>query len=242
MGAIHGKRAVVLIDGHDISDYFREATATQAISADDTTTFNQEDRTFTVGIGDGKLSLGGLFDANDVPLADERLAAALDAESSTLMYGLGGNARGNRCRLASAVTGSYEVSEKVTDVAETKAEFQVSDTFDNGVILAAARSVATATTTNETSVDHGAESTNGGIAQLHVTANDHDDDLDVIVQHSSNNSAWSDLATFTTVAAEDIESQRVVLAAGTTINRYVRAISTTAGTGVVVYTVALARR
>jgi len=48
--------------------------------------------------------------------------------------------------------------------------------------------------------------------------------------------------TFATVATTVLTAERVLVAAGTTVNRYLRATSTTSGTGAVVYTVAFARR
>lgn len=243
MTFVHGKNACVVVDAYDLSAYFNDVSWSQELSADETTAFGSGDKTYIPGIGDGKISASGMFDGTATVGVDARMDAALGASSdSILLTAPGGNVIGYRAKLAAGVATSYEVSEKVTDVVEVKAEFQADGGIDSGIILAAAKSVATATTTNETSQDNAASTANGGIAQLHVTANAHDSTTDVKVQHSANNSAWVDLATFTQVATTVKTSERVTVAAGATVNRYLRATSTTAGTGAVVYTVAFARR
>ena len=60
------------------------------------------------------------------------------------------------------------------------------------------------------------------------------------IQHSTDNSSWADLATFTTVTA--VTSQQVVVAAATTVNRYTRALATITGVGTMTYAVTFARR
>lgn len=243
MAFVHGKNACVLVGASDLSAYFNDVSWSQELSADETTAFGSGDKTYIVGIGDGKISASGLFDGTVVVGSDVVLEAALSAASdSVLLTAPSGNVLGARVKLAAGIETTYEVSEKVTDVVETKAEFQANGGVDGGIILAAARSVATATTTNETSQDNAASSANGGVAQLHVTANATSSTTIVKVQHSSNNSTWVDLATFATVATTVTTAERVTVAAGTTVSRYLRATSTTAGTGAVVYTVAFARR
>lgn len=50
------------------------------------------------------------------------------------------------------------------------------------------------------------------------------------VQHSVDNSVWADLVTFTNVTAGPV-AERIVVAAGTTVNRYTRHIGTVTGAG-----------
>jgi hypothetical protein len=110
-------------------------------------------------------------------------------------------------------------------------------------MLAGNVSVSTATTTNGTNVDNTAPSTNGGVAHLHVTANTRNGATTFKVQHSTDNSTWVDLVTFTSVTAATTGAQRVEVASGTTVQRHLRAQATTAGTtGSITYTVSFARR
>jgi hypothetical protein len=243
MAFIHGKGTAVLVGAFDLTAYFNDATTSAEVSADETTSFGFNDKTYIAGLGDGKISAAGMFDTTATVGADVVLAAALGSSApSNVLIAHAGLAVGNRCSVAAGLETNYEISEKVSEVAAVKADFQGTGGMDAGVVLAAAKSVATATTTNEASVDNAASSANGGTGWLHVTTNGTSSTTIVKVQHSANDSTWADLVTFATVATTVTKAERVLVAEGTTVNRYVRAISTTAGTGAVVYTVAFARR
>ena len=99
---------------------------------------------------------------------------------------------------------------------------------------------AVTTTTTGTAVDGTAASSNGGIAHLHVTAaSGTTPTCDVTIEHSVNGStSWATLATFTQVTTA-VASQRVTVAAGTSVRRYLRAVVTLGGT-TPSYTVAVA--
>ena len=77
-----------------------------------------------------------------------------------------------------------------------------------------------------TSVNNGGATTYGGQAYLHVTSFS-GTAATVTVEHSTDNSSYSTLLTFSTITAAPF-SQRVATSAGTTVDQYVRA--TTAGT------------
>lgn len=54
------------------------------------------------------------------------------------------------------------------------------------------------------------------------------------IQHSADNSSWADLVTFTSVTAgpgDPTAAQRIAVAAGTTVNRYLRHVGTVTGSG-----------
>ncbi len=100
---------------------------------------------------------------------------------------------------------------------------------------------AVTATGNGSAVDNGAASSDGGIAHLHVTAlgGTSTPTCDVTIEHSVNGSTlWATLATFTQVTTT-VASQRVVVAAGTTVRRYLRVAYTVAGTNPT-YTLAVA--
>ena len=167
--AVHGKNTLVMIDENDLSTYFNDVGWSADIDAAETTTFSSGGaKTYIAGLGDGKISASGIFDGTAVTGSDARLAAAFaNTDNSVLLTSPQGSVLGAQCKLAAGLSTTYEVASKVSDVVETKAEFQANGGVDSGQILAAARSVATATTTNETSVDRGASTANGGVAQLH---------------------------------------------------------------------------
>lgn len=84
-----------------------------------------------------------------------------------------------------------------------------------------------ASATNGASLDNTASTAFGGQAYLQVTAFS-GTDVTVTVQHSTDNSTWGTLVAFaqTTAAAT---FQRVTVSNTTTVNRYLRAITTTSG-------------
>jgi len=97
--------------------------------------------------------------------------------------------------------------------------------------------------TNDATIDDTSASTaNGGAAYLWCTAFT-GTDLTVTVEHSADNAAWATLATFTQLASDTEDAERQIVAAGTTVNRYLRAEwSTSAGFTSATFTVAFGRR
>lgn len=96
-------------------------------------------------------------------------------------------------------------------------------------------------TTNGTARDLMASSANGGVAHLHVSAFSGLTSNDVTIEHSANGtSGWATVGTFTQVTG--VTSQRLVIAAGTTVNRYLRVVDTIVGTGSCTRAVSFARR
>lgn len=97
---------------------------------------------------------------------------------------------------------------------------------------------------NGTAVDRGASpltpTTHGLVAIMHVTAYAGLTSAAIKIQHSTDNSSWADLVSFTSVTA--IGAQRVAVADGTTVNRYLRAVTDVTGTGSVTFLVAAAPR
>jgi hypothetical protein len=102
-----------------------------------------------------------------------------------------------------------------------------------GVVLANGASITSASQTY-TAVDNGGASSNGIIANLHITASDQS--TIAKIQHSVDNSTWVDLVTFASIAAGRGAERKIVTG---TVNRYLRATwSGTLGTRTVVITAA----
>lgn len=80
--------------------------------------------------------------------------------------------------------------------------------------------------TTGSSVDNGASTPNGGAAFLHVLQAAASDTYSIVVEHSTDNSAWSTLTTFT-LNASQINSERKAVSG--TINRYTRYKATRTG-------------
>lgn len=240
----HGKNTVVLVNEYNLSSYFNEASTSNAVETSETTTYGVAggSKTYVTGLSDGSISVSGLFDG-DTSAVDAVLTSVLGSDTEvnfTVAYD-GGMTLGARCSTGQSIMTSYEVSSPVGDVVSTSAEFQPDGGIARGVILAPLSTVSA--TGNGTSVDNAASTANGGVAMIHVPANTRNGTIVVKVQHSSDNVTFADLATFTTISSTAKTSERLSVASGTTVNRYLRVTYTVAGsTGSATIAVAFARR
>lgn len=241
MPFIHGKNTAVLYRASDLTAFFNDSSVSRAVETGETTVYGAASgaKTYIVGLQDATVSLGGLYDGA-VNQVDAILAGALiQQQSNPLLVSPAGLAVGNRASMTDCTQTSYEVSSPVADVCTITAEFQTTGATETGIILATG---AISATTNGTSVDNLGSSNTGGNAQVHVTANTRSTTSVLKVQHSADNTTWADLVTFATVAIGGTTSERIAVASGTTINRYLRAQSTlTAGTGSITVHIAFAR-
>ena len=241
MAFIHGKNASVLHGAFSLSSYLNDGSVSSSVETAEVTAFGGTAKAYLTGLKDGTLSASGMFDgaANGV---DEVLTASIGSDTlAPVTFGPNGLTIGDRVVLLQAKTTSYDVSSPVGDVVSVSYDAQADGGLDHGVSLAALASISA--TTNSTSVDNTASTTNGGLAQVHVTVNSRSSNSTIKVQHSSDNSTWADLASFTVVATTITTSERVAVAAGTTVNRYLRAQNTlAAGTGSITYQVSFSRR
>lgn len=240
----HGKNTVVLVNEYNLSSYFNEATTANSIETSETTTYGAAggSKTYVTGLNDGTVSVSGLFDG-DTAAIDAVLTSVLGSDTDvnfTVAYD-GGMTIGARCATGQSIMTSYEVSSPVADVVSTSAEFQPDGGVSRGVVLAPLSTVSA--TGNGTAVDNGASTVNGGVAVIHVPANTRNGTIIVKVQHSADNVTYADLVTFATVSSTTKTSERLSVASGTTVNRYLRASYTVAGsTGSASIAVAFARR
>jgi len=242
MAFIHGKATNVLHNNYDLSSYFNQAAVSRSVAPAETSTFGASAKTYIVGLQDGTLSLSGLFDgaANAV---DEEITAILGVNTGGIISIDPAGAsfiKGSRVISLTGKLTSYQISAPVGDVVSASADFQADEGIGNSISLRL-WSAETAST-NTASHDSAASSADGGFGTLHVTANTMNNSSVFKVQHSSDNSVWVDLITFSTVATVTLASQRTTVALGTTVNRYLRATSADSGTGSITYTINFARR
>ena len=149
-----------------------------------------------------------------------------------------GTARSAETWLLQANQSNASVTSAVADVVTASVSIQCDGSVDAGVVLDPTTAITT--TTSSTSVDNTAGTTNGGVAHLHVTAYSGLTSNTITIEHSTNNSTWSTLGTFTAVTGTTAE--RLVIAAGTTVNRYLRVTDTIVGVGSCTRFVSFARR
>jgi hypothetical protein len=237
----HGKNTAVLFDGYNLSAYFNEASSTREVEVAETTAFGNSAKTYITGLKDGTASLSGMFDGASGAV-DAVLAPLLGQAANEVVTIApdGGFAKGNRALLFNAKQTSYEVSSPVGDVVSVSADFQADGGIDAGVFIDDSQTVSA--TGNQTgSHDNSASSSNGAVANLHVTANTRNGNVTFVVQHSSDNSTFADLITFTATPSTTVEGQRVAVTG--TVNRYLRTKYTVAGSsGSTTFGIAVARR
>jgi hypothetical protein len=92
--------------------------------------------------------------------------------------------------------------------------------------IALAVPVSFTDTTNGSSVDNGASSSNGGLAFLHILQAAASDTYSIVVEGSSDNSVWGTVDSFT-LDASAIGSERLILSG--TLPRYLRFKATRSG-------------
>lgn len=245
---IHGKGTSVLLDEFDLSSYFNSADVSQTTETAETTAFGATSKSYLVGLRDGTLSLSGMW-AADTDGSDEELSAILGSATTpivTVQYNSG--TIGNRATLAKAHETSYSVSSPVADVVTITADFNAStDSTANltlgiaqGVQLTTGSAIAFGSLGDLASADGAASSANGGMGNIHVTANTLDAACTIKIQDSTDDSTFADLITFSAVSAATKTTEQKAVTG--TVNRYLRATASSAATsGSITFHVAFAR-
>jgi len=238
----HGKNVNVFLDEFDFSTYFTDVSASTSVDTAETSAFGTSAKSYIVGHRDGTVSLSGMFEATASTGTDEFFDDALgNATKTKVIVAPAGHSNGAGAIMLVADDTSYEVSSAIADVVQASAEFQSTDAVEHGVILSSGAAISA--TGNGTGVDNTTSSTNGGAGFLSVPVNTRNGTIGVKVQHSADNSTFADLVSFTTVTSTQKTSERVEVASGTTINRYLRVVYTVAGsTGSATPVVAFTRR
>ena len=227
MAFINSTNTKMLYADQAFESYLRTVTPSAAIDMLEVTSLADTSKAYVPGLLDYSLNLDGMFDdsasATSVWTA---ITTPIGASTSVVTsVAPSGFAVSNPVWLIPARTVNYEVQSQVADVVTFSMSIGSSDTASTGVSLASLTAL-TATGTG-TSVDNAAATSNGFVAHIHVTASaGTTPTMTALVQHSTNNSTWTTLGTFTAVTGTT--SQRI---AGTgTVNRYARISYTIGGT------------
>ena len=155
-----------------------------------------------------------------------------------LTYAPFGSTAGAIALMVAALEASYGIESSPTGAVKALLAVQCNSITECGVMIDDLTAITA--DTSGASVDNAAASSNGGVAHLHVTAFSGFTSDSVIIEHSVDNSIWATLATATLVAGKT--SERVTVAAGTTVRRYMRIRDDVTGTGSVTRSVSFARR
>jgi hypothetical protein len=235
----HGKKTAVLFGNYNLSSYLNEASMSSPAETAETTAFGDDAKTYITSLNDATVSLSGMFEGL---VNDATLNSALTSTDSTLVtICTTGLVAGEPCFFGVTRSNSYEISSPVADVVTVTSDLQLDGGINAGVVVVGGASVAAGATVNSSANDNSASSANGLVANLHVTANDGNGSTTIKLQHSSDNSTYADLITFTVVSAGTNLSEQKT--ASGTINRYLRGRAVDTGSsGAITYSLAISRR
>lgn len=225
--AIHGRNAQIFLNEFDFSRQLKNYEAGRAAGELECTTFNATAREYVADFDDGTISLSGYYESDPVDLDTFNDEAQSVLNSSTpnvlTIAPEAATTLSNRALLQTAVETSVSIEDIATGLIMTNASFR--GDVAHGLILAPYTTYSA--TGNGTSVDNAASSASGGVAHLHITAKTGTSPTAAFkVQHSTDNSTWVDLITFT--SATGATSERIE--ASGTVRRYLRVVRTLGGT------------
>ena len=225
MAFVAGKGARALLGAFDLSGYLKNASVVLQKDTLDVTTFTDGAREYIEGQKSGTASLSGLFDGDD-NLQDEQVQGAFASGNLTnALIAVGGLTIGVPGYAGRIWQAQYEPGAAFDGLVTFGASLQVDGGWERAVSLHAL--AAETGTGNYASVDNGASSANGGAGYIFVTAQSGTAGV-VKIQHSTDNSTWVDLITFSSLSGTS--STRTAVTG--TVNRYVRGALTTASTSI----------
>lgn len=234
MAFVSSQSSRVLVGSFAYSAYTRSYQAASTTTMLDVATLVDTAAVFIPGQTDSTSSLTVLYDTTS--FAHGNTWRSTDKLPLTFLPA--GTALSAECFMAESFLTEFATTAALTDVVAGSLSTTNTGPDDIGEVIAALAAITA--TGNGTSVDDGASSANGGVAHLHVTAFSGLTSNTVKIEHSSNNSTWATLGTFT--AATGTTSQRLTIAAGTTVNRYLRVVDTVVGSGSCTRLVSFSRR
>ena len=247
MSFAHGSSTRVLANAVEVSSTIAGWQVSHQRNMSEVTTIGQTagaaGAKFTPGLRSGSLALRGPQDDDETAGLHAEIAAAVGVDNSLIITCLpDGNTVGRVAFYAVADLAEHAIDASVADAVGFTASCQPDESVEAGYILHALG--AETADGNGTAVDRGASpltpTTQGMTAVIHMTAYSGFTSVAVKVQHSTDNSTWADLVSFTSRTATGAEVVKV--AAGTTVNRYLRAVTDVTGTGSATFLVAVAPR
>lgn len=230
MAASHGSKARTYVGGRDLSAYLTQASQEVEVDTADVTAFTASVKSYLSGLPDASYSAEGIWDAAGTVGSDAVIQSRWQADSTVFTHYPAGDAIGASGYGASNVFAKYSVDSPVDDANRIKLDAKASGGFGRTISLQPLTAGLTGGGTATSTYDGGAASANGGAGYLHVTELNGGTAV-VKIQHSTNDSTYSDLVTFSNVTAAG--SALAVPVTGT-VNRYLRATwAVTGGTATI---------
>jgi hypothetical protein len=241
MAAISSHYSRVLLGPLSLSASLRSAGFNYASDAHDVTSLADVAKVFIPTLVTSTWSFDGPLDVDPTAnLPYDILTDNWREGELAITWAPAGLTVGSMVVVASAIQTQFAVDSVNSGGTDWSASGQTNGATDAGLSIDDGATAITADG-NGTARDHGAATANGGIAQIHVTAFSGFTSNAVTIEHSVDGStSWTTLATFATYTG--LTSERVVVAAGTTVRRYLRVVDNVTGTGSTNRQVSFARR
>lgn len=234
-----GDVGFILVNGYELAQNINEVSYGQSANSQQTNCFGDRwvENTY-VGIREHNLAIKGFYDDG----TDNTDAAFRTTVGSNKVFcmALEGNTQGVTFDgLQGPIAESYNRLVERGGLTMFETQFVAHGAMDTGKILSTL--AAKTSSSNSTGVDNTSSTANGGAGYLQVSAFSGFTSVAIKVQHSTDNSTWVDLASFTSVTSAPT-AEYVGVAAGTTVRRYLRALWTVTGSGSITFFVGFARR
>lgn len=228
-------------NGYSLADALKSFSIEADSDEVDATVLANDFRSYEQGFKSGTLNASGIFDHDEDLLnkIHDVFSAALTAGNVlNVLASFGDITLGAAALILKAVETKYSVDIPLGQLIMSNAVFRAEDNIDFGRFLISEQ--IDEGSIDGDSIDNGAASSNGGILQVQLQ-NDDATDVDVLIQHSVDDSTWVDL-----ISVEDLsdahDSGFAVVAPGTTVNRHLRAVVTVTGGNTFLVSAAFARR
>lgn len=240
------KQTSFLANGYELACFLTGVTPEAEAESLDATVLCNNYKSFVPGFKSGMLSAEGLFSADSVntdDIHDVFSAAFVSGAENVITASLGQIAVGEPAIMVTGPEIKYDIKTPLGQLITVMAEFQASNGINFGLWLM--NSQLNAGTNNGTSHDNAAPTTNGGVFHVHLqnATSGGATDVDVKLQHSTDNSAWADVGGGAVNNLSAVHAAgSVTVAPGTTINRYTRVVATVTGGNTVLVSAAFARR
>lgn len=247
MSFAHGSSTVVMVNEKTVSTEVSGWGMSHQRAVSEVTTMGQTagqaGAKFVFGLMSGSLTLRGPMDNNPAIGLSKEISDAIGVDNAFLCTCFpDGTAIGKPAFFVVGDPTDYAIDASVQDAVGYTISAAADESVEMGYVIHALG--AETADGNGTAVDRGAApitpTTHGLVAAIHVTAYTGLTSAAIKLQHSTDNSVWADLVAFTSVTA--IGSERVKVADGTTVNRYLRVVTDVTGTGSVTFLVSAAPR
>lgn len=217
----------MILSGQEISTDLNTATVSRSVEVPDASTFQSQDRKrLPNGIFDWNITFAGLFNDN-TGAVEERAHTLLGASSIIGVFPAKATTACTVGYEGVPIESDYNVDAPVDGVVAISATWTGSGDIARTYIVQGLAACSTTGSLGGNSRDFSASRANVTAVLRCTTASGTTPTLDVVLQHSGNDSVWSDVLAFTQVTAGSTAELRTATGA----SRYMRAHRAITGTG-----------